>query len=93
MGAVDKCRFEKKGGHGCSNSFYLLDRTTCCGRFRVEDGELHDLYFDPTDLDRRIILRDSPQLCPFCRASEWDLIEVDDLNEVPVEWQWACHTQ
>ena len=54
MGVIDKYRFEHRGGHGCSNSDYLLHKTTCCGSFCVEDDELLDLYIDPTDLEKTI---------------------------------------
>jgi hypothetical protein len=62
----------------------------------VEDDELSDLYFVPAYLSRRVsLLRDrsdaSPFLCPLCGAAEWDLVEVQELADAPVEWRWACH--
>ncbi len=96
MGVIDKYRFEKRGGAGCSNSDYRLHRTTCCGGYCVEDDELSDLYLDPADLSRRVsLLRDradtGPFPCPLCGTAEWDLAEVEELAGVPEEWRWACH--
>jgi hypothetical protein len=96
MGVIDKYRFENQGGGGCSNLDYRLHRTSCCGRYCVEDYELSDLYLDSADLSRRVsLLRHrsdtSPFLCPMCWAADWDLAEVQELAEVPEEWRWACH--
>ena len=90
MGVIDRYRFEKRGGFGCSNSDYHLHRTTCCGGYVVEDDELLDLYFDPTDLSRRIDLWEPPKPCPLCGAVEWDFTEVEELADVPESWGWAC---
>lgn len=93
MGVIDKYKFESRGGHGCSNSNYVLHRTTCCRRFCVEDSELADLYVDPTDLTRRMPLwrgGEDEFPCPFCGTLVWDLSEVDELDEVPSDWHWAC---
>jgi hypothetical protein len=96
MGVIDKYRFEERGGGGCSNSDYHLHRTTCCGGYCVEDDELSDLYLDPADLSRWVsLLRErsdtSPFPCPLCGAAEWELVEVQELADVPDEWRWACH--
>jgi hypothetical protein len=94
MSVIDKSRFEARGGNGCSNSHYLLQRTTCCGSFAVEDIELQDLYVDPNDLRKTMMLlydpgADSPPLCPFCKAEDWDMMEVVDVAAVRTAWQWA----
>lgn len=98
VGMIDKYRFESSGALGCSNSDYHLKRTTCCQGFCVEDDELSDLYVDPNDLTRRIsLLRDrterGPFPCPLCGADAWELIEVDDLADVPESWRWACSSR
>ena len=98
MGVIDKNRFEKQGGGGCSNSDYHLHRTTCCGRHCVEDYELSDLYLDPNDLSIKVSLLGSgtdtfPWPCPLCGKAEWDLVEIQELYEVPKEWRWACVTR
>jgi hypothetical protein len=98
MGIVDKYRFEKRSGGGCSNSDYKLHQSTCCGGYFIEDDELSDLYFDPTDISRRVsLLREPtdprPFPCPLCGAVEWNLVEVQDLDEVPDQWRWACHVR
>lgn len=89
MRVIDKDKFENRGGYGCSNSDYGLLRATCCGRFGVEDCELHDFYFDPTDLTKRIRLWEN-DACPYCSAAEWDLKAIDASDNVPDEWKWAC---
>ena len=90
MGVIDKYRFETRGGQGCSNSDYKLNRVTCCGEYCVEDDELLDLYLDPNDLSRTFQLYvDAP--CPFCGATTWDYNEVEELNDVPPSWQWAAY--
>lgn len=96
MGLIDKYRFEKRGGVGCSNSDYRLLYTTCCGGYCVTDDELSDLYLDPGDLSRHVsLLQDRsdtrPFPCPLCAATEWDLVEVQELADVPENWQWACY--
>ena len=82
VGVIDKYKFERFGGVGCSNSDYRLHRTTCCGGLGVEDVELLGFYFDPTDLGRRIELVQGCS-CPFCGVKDWGLEEVNELNEVP----------
>ena len=88
MGVIDKYNFESRGGAGCSNSSYRLNRTTCCGGYCVEDDELHGVYFDPANLDRRIDLWNTNP-CPLCDASEWELIEITESTDVPESWRWA----
>ena len=88
MGIIDKTRFERRGGRGCSNSDYALRITPCCASHCVEDDELHDLYLDPLDLDRTHQLYvDAP--CPFCGNVEWNLLDVSAVDLVPENWLWA----
>jgi hypothetical protein len=94
MSILDKWKFETRGGHGCSNSGYVLQRTTCCGSFAAEDIELQDLYIDPDDLSKSVVLTydprsEKPPACPFCGRSEWDMIEVTGIADVPEAWRWA----
>ena len=94
MFTVDKYNFEKRGATGCSNSDYRVAVLTCCGRQVVEDDELSDLYFNPADLSKKVSLlrtRDvTPDACPLCRSTDWDLVPLDNLGEVSEEWRWAC---
>ena len=94
MSVIDKARFEARGGNGCSTSHYVLQPTTCCGSFAVGDTELQDLYIDPRDLRKTLMLFydpgvDCPPACPFCNAEDWDLIEIEDVADVPLPWHWA----
>src|SRR3569833_10884 len=94
MCLIDKRRFDDRGGHGCSNSAYRLQRTTCCNSCAVEDYELNDLYTDPGDLTQSVTLlydprSDVPPPCPFCGAREWALVEVEADSDVPESWRWA----
>ncbi len=91
---LDKWKFEARGGHGCSNSDYRLQRTTCCGSFAVEDTELQDVYIDASDLSKSATLlydprSEKPPVCPFCGATEWNMTEVTSTAEVPEGWRWA----
>jgi len=95
MSVIDKARFEAAGGNGCGSSVYVLQRTTCCGAFAVEDRELADLYLDPADLRRTLTLMydpsaDAPPPCPFCSADDWDMVEVHNLADIPPAWRWAA---
>jgi hypothetical protein len=94
MFTLDKYEFEKRGARGCSDSAYRLVVLTCCERQVVEDVELSDLYFDATDLSRRVSLlrsTDEPQRpCPLCRAANWASNPIDDVASAVVEWRWAC---
>jgi hypothetical protein len=94
MGVIANHRFEARTKGGCSNSEYLLSRTTCCGRYCVEDAELCQLYTDPDRLDSVVLLLRSPDeppiLCPFCGSTDWDLSRIDGLDQVPATWRWAC---
>ena len=90
MRILDKYRLETHGANGCSNSDYLLCRTTCCGGHCAEDVELHTLYPDPRDLTRRMDVWDPQTSCPLCGVNEWDLIEVTAEADVPEPWRWAC---
>lgn len=85
---IDKAAFEARGGFGCSSSAYALVRTTCCGRFAVEDEELLDLYFDPDDLTKTVKLYEDGA-CPFCGSDDWDLEGIDAPAAAPGDWQWA----
>jgi hypothetical protein len=67
---------------------------SCCGSFGAEDTELQDLYTDPNDLNKSIMLTydprsERPPVCPFCGAAEWDMVEVTSAADVPAEWRWA----
>jgi hypothetical protein len=89
MSLIDKHTFERRSRSGCSNSDYQLCRTDCCGRFGVEDDELLDFYFDPSDLSQHVFMeRGTP--CPFCSAKNWGFEEIDDFAEMPAEWRWAA---
>lgn len=89
MSLIDKFAFESRSRSGCSNSDYRLYRTGCCGGFGVEDDELMDFYFDPVDLSRRIFF-ERGVACPFCGAKEFELHQLEDFAEMPVEWRWAA---
>lgn len=93
MGIIDKYKFEQGGDVGCSNSDYHLRQTTCCKAYCVEDGELSDLYLDPSDLLKKVSLLapDCPDACPLCGSLQWNLTnEVLHLELVPEDWKWAC---
>jgi hypothetical protein len=91
---LDQHVFEKAGASGCSNSAYRVVTLTCCDRQVVEDDELSDLYFDPTDLSRKVSLlgtRDAPPIaCPLCRATDWEMLPVEEIADVSGRWRWAC---
>lgn len=89
MSLIDKFVFEKCSNSGCSNSDYQLCRTDCCGRFGVEDDELHDFYYDPNDLSRHVFLEHG-SICPFCGVKNFQFQEIEDIKEMPTEWQWAA---
>jgi hypothetical protein len=89
MSLIDKHTFEAASHSGCSNSDYQLCRTDCCGRFGIEDDELLDFYFDPTDFSRHIFL-ERGAVCPFCGVKDFQLQEIDDFAEMPAEWRWAA---
>jgi hypothetical protein len=95
MSVIDKSRFEAAGGNGCGSSVYVLQRTTCCAAFAVEDRELADLYLDPADLRRTLTLMydpsaDAPPPRPFRSADDWDMVEVHNVADVPPAWRWAA---
>jgi hypothetical protein len=93
MFTLDKHEFEKRGATGCSDSAYRMAVLTCCDRQVVEDVELSELYFDATDLSRRVsLLRnpdEAPRPCPLCRATDWKLTPIDDVANASEEWRWA----
>jgi len=89
MSLIDKQTFESRSHGGCSNSDYRLCRTTCCGRFGVEDRELLDFYFDADDLSRHAFAEKGTP-CPLCGASAFGYEEVEDFAEMPTEWRWAA---
>jgi hypothetical protein len=89
MYLIDKSIFESRSKLGCSNSDYRLCRTLCCNRCGVEDDELLDFYFDPSDLSRQVSVYYEEPACPFCGAKPWDYVEITDPAEVPAEWHWA----
>lgn len=90
---LDKRLFEKRGASGCSDSGYRVLRSTCCNRQAVEDDELSDLYFDSTNLSRKVGLLgakgETLPRCPLCGATRWDLIPIDGVAELAEEWCWA----
>jgi hypothetical protein len=92
MGVIDKSKFESRCSAGCSNSDYHLHRTTCCRGFCVEDDELLQLYFDPTDSTKWIWLVEGC-ICPICGSQNWSLVEVERTEDVPKEWKWATNEQ
>lgn len=92
MGLVDKCVFEERGAHGCSNSDYDFAITTCCERVGVVDEELSDFYWS-SDTPSRSIGICAESACPFCDASNWSYRLIDDLSHVPEHWRWAGEGQ
>ena len=85
---INKSIFEARSKSGCSNSDYNLVRTTCCGKFAVEDDELLDLYYDSENLSKIVKLYEDSN-CPFCNSNEWDYVEIEDASLVPNHWKWA----
>ena len=71
---MDKKSFEDWSGSGCSNSYYVVLVTTCCGAFVVEDLELGDLYCNPDDA-RNVVKTWETGNCPLCGAESWDCVE------------------
>lgn len=69
----DKQRFENWSKGGCSNSDYSFVRTLCCARICVEDNELHELFFDPEDPEKRLTLWTSGLSCPLCGKADWEI--------------------
>ena len=94
MVTLERRVFEKAGASGCSNSAYRVVTLTCCESQVVEDEELSDLYFDETDLSRKVSRLgqpdEPPKGCPLCRAKDWDLLPVEDIGDVSERWRWAC---
>ena len=89
MGLVDKLVFENRGAHGCSNSDYGFAITTCCERVGVIDDELSDFYWSFETPSKSISLfNESP--CPFCDASSWNFRYIENIDQVPEHWRWAC---
>jgi hypothetical protein len=88
MSVIDKNKLESRWAVGCSNPDYNLHRTTCCSNFCVEDDELLQLYFDPADSTKWIWLEEACT-CPFCGSNGWKLAEVENVDDVPVSWNWA----
>ena len=89
MSLIDRQTFELRSHQGCSDSDYRLCRTTCCGRFGVEDRELLDFYFDADDLSRHVFAEKSTP-CPLCGAGAFSYEEVEEFAEMPAEWRWAA---
>lgn len=95
MCTVDQSIFRQ---YGIDNSHFVLMRTTCCERGAVEDDELNNLFFVPSDLSVKVSLLYSPAespppACPLCGAYEWDLAEIRSQSEVPEEWRWVCSAE
>ncbi len=91
MSTIDNIVFEKAGARGCSNSGYNLVETTCCHSYMVEDDELNDVYFDPSNLGNVIEATYSGS-CPICGANDWDYIQLNEWPREPTNWQWAYHS-
>lgn len=89
MGLVDKLVFENRGAHGCSNSDYAFAITTCYERVGVIDHELSDFYWSFETPSQSISLFNE-SACPFCDASNWNFRQLDDMEQVPEHWRWAC---
>jgi len=85
---INKFKFKSRSQKGCSNSYYILMRTNCCGRVGVEDVELSEFYFDAKEPDRSVNLFEE-LTCPYCDSGSWDTKDVDPREEVPGEWVWA----
>lgn len=91
MPSLDPQRLAAWGAPGCSNSHYLLARTTCCRRFVMEDAELGDLYLDPRD-PRRMGTSHACGACPLCGAARWDYVHATTWPRPPTGWEWARAT-
>ena len=89
MSLIDKYTFEDKSRSGCSNSDYHLCRTTCCGRFGVEDDELLDFYYDASDLSRQVFAEKGVP-CPLCGSTDFSYELVEDFAQMSAEWRWAA---
>lgn len=89
MGLVDKFVFESRGAHGCSNSDYGFVMTTCCEKVGVVDEELGQFYWS-ADTPSRSVTTLGESVCPFCDASKWGYRRLNDFDQVPEHWRWAC---
>jgi hypothetical protein len=86
MNRLDELKFESAGASGCSNSDYVLCRTTCCAALCVEDVELTQLYVAPDDLSKLVALWGDVDRCPICGAAEWDVLPTADDDVVAGSW-------
>jgi len=94
MSVIEHYKFVKNGAWDCGNSHFVLKSTSCCDKQCVEDEEICTLYVNALDLTQQVSLLRSPSeprlACPFCRAANWDLKEVEGLSMVAAEWEWAA---
>ena len=94
MQQLDYHKFVARGAFDCGNSDYLFQTTTCCHRAVVRDVELDDIYYDPTDLRKRIRgWERSERSCPLCDAITWSVVNWYSEASVPEEWRWAAVEQ
>ncbi|MGI1679882.1 MAG: hypothetical protein K6L75_14160 [Cellvibrionaceae bacterium] len=91
MGTINKNIFEKSGATGCSNSDYDLAITNCCHKFLVVDSELHDIYFDATNLKNKLGVLNQ-KICPICKSENWDFEECSELPSKNTTWKWAYNS-
>jgi hypothetical protein len=85
---VNKHTFEQRGAKGSVDSYYILSRTSCCGNVGVQDIELHEFYYDPTNL-KKVVNAYYSLDCPFCYKYRWELSEVSNVTDLPMPWAWA----
>ena len=90
MGTIDKYLVENAGARGCGDSDYNLAITTCCGTYVIEDDELHDVYFDPTNLSK-VVGVEELERCPVCLKKEWDYTVFAEWPRKETPWMWAYH--
>ncbi|CAA0104246.1 Uncharacterised protein [BD1-7 clade bacterium] len=82
---IDKIGFESSSSKGCSSSHYTFMKTNCCARVGVEDLELSEFYFDPSDLTKSVNLFEE-LTCPFCQSGSWELAPLNSYEVPGTEW-------
>jgi hypothetical protein len=81
MYTIDDDKFSRKTSHACTNSSFILCKTSCCNKYFIKDVELTLFYIDPNNLNTIIdISHDSP--CFFCNSQSFDYLQIQDYADI-----------
>lgn len=84
-----------RGGNLCGEDAFAIGVCGKCSSQYLYNQVLHDVYFDPTDLQRRFFKIEGMALppCRGCGQLGWELLTdtLEPVEQLTGPWAWALY--